>query len=70
MASAYRVKRWNISIHAPRTGSDTKYQRDVTIVIISIHAPRTGSDESCWRRYPRGHISIHAPRTGSDDTPF
>ena len=22
MASAYRVKRWNISIHAPRTGSD------------------------------------------------
>ena len=36
---------FDISIHAPRTGSDAKiamYCRDITG--ISIHAPRTGSD--------------------------
>ena len=36
-----------ISIHAPRTGSDSKYMRDVLDYLkISIHAPRTGSDEA------------------------
>ena len=34
----------DISIHAPRTGSDIYTHDDGTIVVISIHAPRTGSD--------------------------
>ena len=61
---------FDISIHAPRTGSD----KDVQLVFrrrayISIHAPRTGSDLSGISNV-RGFssISIHAPRTGSDVT--
>ena len=35
----------DISIHAPRTGSDAKLLRQNGVEIgISIHAPRTGSD--------------------------
>ena len=34
----------NISIHAPRTGSDALKLRLVRAAGISIHAPRTGSD--------------------------
>ena len=34
-----------ISIHAPRTGSDVMYGAPSTITPISIHAPRTGSDK-------------------------
>ena len=34
----------NISIHAPRTGSDLTYSTSPAIRKISIHAPRTGSD--------------------------
>ena len=33
-----------ISIHAPRTGSDSTFCPDVCQLSISIHAPRTGSD--------------------------
>ena len=33
-----------ISIHAPRTGSDAQCGRTADDVAISIHAPRTGSD--------------------------
>ena len=33
-----------ISIHAPRTGSDTYKCPDCGATVISIHAPRTGSD--------------------------
>ena len=56
----------DISIHAPRTGSDAAH---VGIYIgngISIHAPRTGSDyaDGVFQSLP--DISIHAPRTGSD----
>ena len=40
--------RADISIHAPRTGSDINPVEDNGRVLISIHAPRTGSDR------PRG----------------
>ena len=41
-----RMQSWNISIHAPRTGSDVACARVRTrAVVISIHAPRTGSDD-------------------------
>ena len=36
--------RFGISIHAPRTGSDTIRKTVVSRIVISIHAPRTGSD--------------------------
>ena len=57
----------DISIHAPRTGSDDNLQSVCVICHISIHAPRTGSDLA-YERFVRDlmHISIHAPRTGSD----
>ena len=55
-----------ISIHAPRTGSDTRFVCVYMIVVISIHAPRTGSDFSGKVIYQHILISIHAPRTGSD----
>ena len=57
-----------ISIHAPRTGSDTiAYKMAEQETQISIHAPRTGSDEIVLHsvKQPK-EISIHAPRTGSD----
>ena len=56
-----------ISIHAPRTGSDSllhvEVKRDSW---ISIHAPRTGSDPRGYFGVTWFEISIHAPRTGSD----
>ena len=55
-----------ISIHAPRTGSDARFQIKTGLVLISIHAPRTGSDRAICRLRCRQAISIHAPRTGSD----
>ena len=60
----------DISIHAPRTGSDDNLQSVCVICHISIHAPRTGSDLA-YERFVRDlmHISIHAPRTGSDHVP-
>ena len=55
-----------ISIHAPRVGSDD----DGTLVArtkgISIHAPRVGSDQNGSLVKRAGGISIHAPRVGSD----
>ena len=62
------AKRQNarISIHAPRTGSDSHRAEPSVFHDISIHAPRTGSD-GCWcARTTALTISIHAPRTGSD----
>ena len=35
----------DISIHAPRVGSDFYLTRKVNQSIISIHAPRVGSDD-------------------------
>ena len=57
----------DISIHAPRTGSDFFRVSVWDKQAISIHAPRTGSDWHFLRRFARhGNISTHAPRTGSD----
>ena len=55
-----------ISIHAPRTGSDPAVDGRRVVADISIHAPRTGSDVPCHVRLAAILISIHAPRTGSD----
>ena len=57
----------NISIHAPRTGSDRNGYLGDTGGSISIHAPRTGSDRREVPLHLLHRISIHAPRTGSDD---
>ena len=57
----------DISIHAPRVGSDVFcLQARQEKGSISIHAPRVGSDLPS--RHNQGHetISIHAPRVGSD----
>ena len=57
-----------ISIHAPRTGSDSPELMEVLKYGISIHAPRTGSDMNrVLVNAFAVRISIHAPRTGSDD---
>ena len=56
-----------ISIHAPRTGSDRySFLAARRHSSISIHAPRTGSDGSIAAKDFVDAISIHAPRTGSD----
>ena len=56
-----------ISIHAPRTGSDTNdFVTFLCVYNISIHAPRTGSDNQAGFPGRKEGISIHAPRTGSD----
>ena len=59
-----------ISIHAPRTGSDVHYMGVAETEGISIHAPRTGSDAGDIVEWGGADISIHAPRTGSDRKPF
>ena len=60
----------DISIHAPRTGSDEDSSGTNRRMLISIHAPRTGSDATCFiADVSRLDISIHAPRTGSDERP-
>ena len=56
-----------ISIHAPREGSDSMRQSSPLRGLgISIHAPREGSDchENTAGKWQA--ISIHAPREGSD----
>ena len=40
----------DISIHAPREGSDLAMQKANLTWKISIHAPREGSDACCWAR--------------------
>ena len=58
----------DISIHAPREGSDISMQLRKISAMISIHAPREGSDARPVRRQlPHPGISIHAPREGSDE---
>ena len=58
----------DISIHAPRMGSDGYFIGCPKFIIrISIHAPRMGSDRHAHARMgARRSISIHAPRMGSD----
>ena len=59
-----------ISIHAPRMGSDDNKVDAVTQVVISIHAPRMGSDVVLPDTFTVVlDISIHAPRMGSDPLP-
>ena len=61
----------DISIHAPRGGSDRLTVLSVTGGRrISIHAPRGGSDLFRAGKQPIPFsISIHAPRGGSDNLP-
>ena len=62
----WSLARPDISIHAPRTGSDDRPESGSVLPGISIHAPRTGSDGvNIFQVFEPG-ISIHAPRTGSD----
>ena len=57
----------NISIHAPRVGSDREAAFRQSHAPISIHAPRVGSDDDLLILHCDLHsISIHAPRVGSD----
>ena len=55
-----------ISIHAPREGSDGVLVLHWVPELISIHAPREGSDALEHADRLAGCISIHAPREGSD----
>ncbi len=55
-----------ISIHAPRVGSDKALGLHGDGLHISIHAPRVGSDHLYAAHRPEAAISIHAPRVGSD----
>ena len=60
-----------ISIHAPREGSDVSTMgTNGYTLIISIHAPREGSDLVHMRQGLPMMISIHAPREGSDAAGF
>ena len=68
--SAAHLQRHDISIHAPRTGSDGVTTTQEMLESISIHAPRTGSDAALLYALHTVIISIHAPRTGSDDFCF
>ena len=56
----------DISIHAPRAGSDYDKSIGNFESAISIHAPRAGSDFVKFGTYAVLVISIHAPRAGSD----
>ena len=56
----------DISIHAPRVGSDETNNPTAQCRVISIHAPRVGSDDEHCNFINVQHISIHAPRVGSD----
>ena len=55
-----------ISIHAPRVGSDALACHINEGREISIHAPRVGSDVLHIEGEGQAVISIHAPRVGSD----
>ena len=61
-----RTGQRQISIHAPREGSDLEEVEGLLFQAISIHAPREGSDGIRYRRQAGANISIHAPREGSD----
>ena len=56
----------NISIPAPRMGSDAFALGFERFKKISIHAPRMGSDYIASPFVGVKAISIHAPRMGSD----
>ena len=56
-----------ISIHAPRTGSDTRGRVQLVQALISIHAPRTGSD--AFRHLPKRFSSNFNPRSPHGERP-
>ena len=61
-----RVRVRQISIHAPRVGSDEGQARNARQHDISIHAPRVGSDATALSRRGRAfHFNPRSPR-GSD----
>ena len=60
------VETYEISIHAPREGSDIVTPGNPAGGHISIHAPREGSDVWVLQKNTYTRISIHAPREGSD----
>ena len=66
MPTVYTMGISEISIHAPRAGSDASYLQSNTYHDISIHAPRAGSDDAIFLAIRNSQISIHAPRAGSD----
>ena len=52
----------DISIHAPRTGSDHLRHCQISLFYISIHAPRTGSDMTWYRDNGRKlHFNPRSP---------
>ena len=55
-----------VSIHAPRAGSDKMGKAFRSAEQVSIHAPRAGSDEVSCEVDQGAEVSIHAPRAGSD----
>ena len=57
----------SISIHAPRTGSDSEAYDAYEAVMISIHAPRTGSDRRSRRT--RSSASDFNPRSPHGERP-
>ena len=60
--------RQNISIHAPRVGSDQEYIDLVEEAQISIHAPRVGSD---WTAIILiAHLEYFNPRSPCGERPF
>ena len=60
-----------VSIHAPRTGSDGLTVMRYGAKTVSIHAPRAGSDGAAPTPLFSSSVSIHAPRAGSDaEHPF
>ena len=66
MTMAEIMPYFNISIHAPRMGSDSLSNHSCCVSRISIHAPRMGSDTRRAIVNAIINISIHAPRMGSD----
>ena len=56
-----------ISIHAPRTGSDSPgFARRLTATVFQSTLPARGATTWGAKKYASQDISIHAPRTGSD----
>ena len=53
----------DISIHAPRMGSDQHLVGYLRFLLyISIHAPRMGSDHICWAHlWPTGDFNPRSP---------
>ncbi len=57
----------NISIHAPRTGSDSRRAEQIRKgADFNPRSPHGERRAGLWGQTPEETISIHAPRTGSD----